>query len=227
MATSLPTIKITGPENWEKVDQALMIIDRFDWIVFSSPNGARYFIERSKRKNIDLNNVKIAVVGKKTATEVEKCDLKVTLVPEKFSAKDLLSTFDTINIQNKEILLPSSDLSRDELMKGLKDQGASVTRLITYRTLRQNEFGKEKIIINLFKDPVDCVTFFSPSAFHSFIDQLDAGSITKLSKSTIAIAAIGPTTAKAIENKGLKVSILPAESQEDSLIGALIDYYRM
>ncbi|MGH9428255.1 MAG: uroporphyrinogen-III synthase, partial [Terriglobia bacterium] len=42
------TIEIRPPENWEGIDRAISGIDSYDWLVFTSANGARFFFDRSE-----------------------------------------------------------------------------------------------------------------------------------------------------------------------------------
>ncbi|MGW8258277.1 MAG: uroporphyrinogen-III synthase, partial [Thermoguttaceae bacterium] len=41
-----PVIKISAPLDWRPVDNALARLAEFDWLVFSSVNGVRFFLER-------------------------------------------------------------------------------------------------------------------------------------------------------------------------------------
>ena len=41
-----PAIRISDPPDWRPVDAAIARLDEFDWLVFSSGNGVRYFVER-------------------------------------------------------------------------------------------------------------------------------------------------------------------------------------
>jgi len=41
-----PTIEILPPADWQQVDDVLTRVHEFDWIVFTSVNGVRFFLER-------------------------------------------------------------------------------------------------------------------------------------------------------------------------------------
>jgi uroporphyrinogen III methyltransferase/synthase len=41
-----PALKISPPDDWQPVDQALERLDQFDWLVFSSANGVRFLLDR-------------------------------------------------------------------------------------------------------------------------------------------------------------------------------------
>ena len=63
---------------------------------------------------------------------------------------------------------------------------------------------------------ITVATFTSAATFNNFREILseDADGLLK----GVAIAAIGPVTARAIEKTGLKVQIMPAESTIEALV---------
>ncbi|NES23042.1 MAG: uroporphyrinogen-III C-methyltransferase, partial [Symploca sp. SIO3E6] len=70
----MPTLVISPPSSWEDLDQAIANLSDFDWLILTSSNAVKYFFERLLTQGKDaraLAGVKIAVVGKKTASTVE------------------------------------------------------------------------------------------------------------------------------------------------------------
>ena len=41
-----PTIQIREPDDWAPLDEAIRSIGRYDWIIFTSANGPKYFAGR-------------------------------------------------------------------------------------------------------------------------------------------------------------------------------------
>ena len=64
----------SGGGLWRPIDRALELLDRFDWLVFSSSNGVRYFLDRlpsdRPRPARCSARVKIAAIGPGTAEEL-------------------------------------------------------------------------------------------------------------------------------------------------------------
>ncbi|HES60166.1 MAG TPA: uroporphyrinogen-III synthase, partial [Caldithrix sp.] len=98
-----PTIKISTPDDWTDCDAALQNINQYDWIIFSSANGVRYFWNRARELNSKAYKNKIAVVGKKTLRELESFGFKADLIPETFSAAGLIESFQNKNINGARI----------------------------------------------------------------------------------------------------------------------------
>ena len=61
-----PTIKIMPPEDEAPLKQAIQNLADYDWIVFTSVNGVKYFFERLFETGLDvraLNHLKTAAIG--------------------------------------------------------------------------------------------------------------------------------------------------------------------
>jgi uroporphyrinogen-III synthase len=103
--------------------------------------------------------------------------------------------------------------------------GANVLRSITYQTTTNNNLKKYDIFNDIEKKYIDCLAFFSPSAFHALLEITENNILEILKSGKITLAAIGPTTASAINEKGIDVIIIPKESTLESFIQALLDFY--
>ncbi len=223
-ALAFPTIKITEPDEWIHCDKALHEIAAYEWIIFSSANSVHYFMQRVNGAGVKLQS-KVAVVGKRTAAEAQKHGLKVQLTPQRFTAKELLKIFEEEKPKGKRILLPASNIARDELYEGLMQLGARVNRIVCYKTIPNTDVNVKEMRLKIMNNEIDCLTFFSPSAFHFFMDLLGVNITAEIKKKNVVLAAIGPTTALAIEKYNLSADIQPNVSTEDALVKALTDYF--
>ena len=62
----MPTLEIGPPSSWEALDQAILNLSSFNWLILTSSNGVDYFFSRLEKSGQDktaLAGVKIAVVG--------------------------------------------------------------------------------------------------------------------------------------------------------------------
>jgi uroporphyrinogen III methyltransferase/synthase len=69
-AIRCPTIRLAPPDDWVPIDAALGRIDSYDWVVFTSPNGVRFTLERIVALGLDatvLRRTRVASVGRRTA----------------------------------------------------------------------------------------------------------------------------------------------------------------
>src|SRR5690606_14396533 len=81
----LPLISVTEADSSEREDEVWGELGSYEWIVFSSPNGVRFFFEKFFRRFSDIRyfgGLKIACIGASTVREVEKHKLAVDHIPE-------------------------------------------------------------------------------------------------------------------------------------------------
>lgn len=244
------TVEIAPPESWDSLDRAIDTIESYDWLIFTSANGVRYFFSRMFEKDRDireLKGLKICAIGTKTEASIRKFGMKVDLVPEDFNAEGLIEAFTKeVGSQNSPPLLPplskggqeggnDSELRtpNPELLKGIRfllpraevareifpdkvrELGGIIDVPVAYRAVRPEVHGK-RLKRFLKEGRITIATFTSAATFNNFreIFKDDSDELLK----GVAIAVIGPVTARAVEKAGLKVEIMPRESTIEALV---------
>ena len=134
----IPTIRIDpmslSPAQTERVAD---FGRHFDWVVFSSPNGAARFLEELAAHRIDiraLGAVKIAALGPATAAKLEKAGLRVDLQPATFTKEALAGLIDQAQPKGKRFCLVQGSLVDPGLSDHLQAQGAVVEEWTLYDT---------------------------------------------------------------------------------------------
>jgi uroporphyrinogen III methyltransferase/synthase len=128
-----------------------------------------------------------------------------------------------MGIEGKQILLARAKKARDVLPEGLKKIGTTVDVVEVYRTVKPK--GKVMRLKRLLeKKEVDVITFTSSSTVSHFIDLLGKEVLKNLLKG-VAIACIGPITARTVREAGLKVHIQPKEYTIPGLTQAIAEYF--
>jgi uroporphyrinogen-III synthase len=221
-----PTIEITDPDDPEKIREVLRNISNFDWIIFTSTNAVKYFYRFVDQNRKLIQQVKIACVGKKTAETLAEFSLKPTLIPERYTSLDLLKELEEIDVEGKHILLPTSNIARNDLERGLLVRGAQVQRIEVYKNIPYSNPQSELLYKKINNDSVNCITFYSPSALNAFIRLMGDEVVSLINAKQIAIAVIGPTTAQAAREKNLAPSIQPSQSDDQNFVEELIKYYK-
>ena len=220
-----PTIQIVPPESWEALDRALERLEDYQWIIFTSANGVRFFFARLRetgRDIRDLKGIQICTIGPATAATIEAMGIRVDLVPDSYISEGVVRAFADRDIQGRKILLPRAEAARDVIPDGLAALGAMVEVATVYRTVASDR-RKEELEPLIRNGKVDIVTFTSPSTVFHFIDIM--GRDFRLPPQ-VKIAAIGPVTAAAVKKAGLKVDILQETFTIEGLVDGLIDYFR-
>src|SRR5690606_27166179 len=78
-----PAIEIGPPTDWELVDDALSRLGEYDWLVFTSANGVRYFLDRLLARGLDLRALgtcQLAAVGPGTAAALGQYHLQADVI---------------------------------------------------------------------------------------------------------------------------------------------------
>ncbi|MFN3395204.1 MAG: uroporphyrinogen-III C-methyltransferase [Thermodesulfovibrionales bacterium] len=219
----LPTIEIQPPTNYSELDSSISRIDSYNWIVFTSANGVRYFLKRFfelDRDIRDLKGLKICAIGTKTAEEIKKYGIKVDLVPEEFRAEGLIEAFIKVGkIADLRILLPRAEVAREIFPEKIRSLGGYIDTPATYRAVRPDLHGK-RLKRFLKEGRITIATFTSAATFRNFIDVMGEEALELLRG--VKIAAIGPVTAEAIEKRGLKVDIMPEKATIEAMVDEII-----
>jgi uroporphyrinogen III methyltransferase/synthase len=127
-------------------------------------------------------------------------------------------------IKGKRILLARAKKARDILPKGLIKMGAEVDVVAVYRTVKPRG-GSKKLKRLLAAGKIDMIAFTSSSTVNHFAELLKTENLKKLLKG-IAIACIGPVTARTAKEWGLKVQVQPKQYTIPDLTRAIADYYK-
>ena len=162
-----PVIKIhPRPLTDKALMRAFEIIPDLTHLVFTSKTTVKIFFDSIQKLSISLsaiNPIKIAVVGKSTAGEVEKqgCSVWKTALEE--TSEGLVKVLKNEIVPQDYILWPHSVLSRDILSTFLASTGCSFYECIFYDT---------EIILPgppPTLDTIDEIIFTSPSTVDGFL----------------------------------------------------------
>jgi uroporphyrinogen-III synthase len=220
----LPLIQVTKDVDKQTLAEVFAELGRYEWLVFTSANGARFFFEEFHHAFDDIRSiglVRIAVIGEATADVVRGQHLRVDLQPKKASADELAKLMaERESLDSAKILVVTGNLNRDTLIDKLNDARAIVDRLPVYKT-EETDLASDPVAGDLRQKGADAVLFASPSAVQSFFDQ---ATVLKLSaKATRPLTgSIGATTTAAMKQLGLPVDFEAADATLDSLVAALL-----
>jgi uroporphyrinogen III methyltransferase / synthase len=217
-----PTIQIEPPPSWEPLDAAVSRLPTYDWVIFTSVNGVKFFMERLRLAGRDvrqLHGTRLAAIGPKTAEALEQYALRPDLVPGEYRAEAILEGLSGEELKGKRFLLPRAMVARDVVPETLRQWGAHVDVVPAYQTVLPRERSAE-MAERLLSGEIDCLTFTSSSTVSNFFSLFEKGSILPLLKD-VYIACIGPITAKTAEEHGLKVDIMPGEYTIAGLVQAI------
>jgi uroporphyrinogen III methyltransferase/synthase len=221
-----PTIEVVPPEETTPLDDAIRRLADYDWLIFTSVNGVKYFFERLFTLGKDvraLHHVRTAVIGPATAEALRRHGLRSDILPASYRAEAVVEAFARENVAGRRILLPRAAEARPILPEELRRMGAEVHEIAAYRT-RPADTGAAELVANLEQGRVDMVTFTSSSTVRHFHQLLPAERREQLMR-RLPTASIGPITTETAEGLGFKVAITADEYTIPGLCDALQAFF--
>jgi uroporphyrinogen-III synthase len=219
----LPTIEIREPIDLAPLDAAIDAIGSYDWIMFTSANAVRAVSERliaKSRTAADLGTARLGAVGRSTESALIELGLSVELCPPSYLAESLVAELRRYDLRGARILLPQANEARDVLARGLTDLGATVDRVVAYRTIEPSARSDGR---RLFLDgQVDVITLTSSSTARNLLQAIGDDALDLIGGAVVA--SIGPVTSAAARGLGLRVAVEAEEHTVAGLVDALDAY---
>ncbi|NLD35678.1 MAG: uroporphyrinogen-III C-methyltransferase [Desulfatiglans sp.] len=223
-----PTIEIRPPDDWAPLDDAINKIRDYNWLIFTSVNGVKFFFKRLLENKKDvraLGEIKVCAIGPKTADAVKGYGIMPDMVPPEYRAEAVIEEFRRIKRDNLKILLPRAKEAREILPDELRKMGAEVDVVNAYVTIMP-ENRVADISKMLEAGEISMITFTSSSTVTNFMGMFEknADQVKEWLKD-IDIASIGPITSETAKRLGLKVTVEPESYTIDDLTEAILKQY--
>ncbi|EAZ90508.1 uroporphyrinogen-III C-methyltransferase [Crocosphaera chwakensis] len=230
----MPTLEISPPSSWEELDLAIEGLSSFDWLILTSANGVKFFFQRVQELGKDirvLGKIKIAVVGKKTASCLKQYHLTPDFIPPNFIADSLIEYFPE-SLGHQKILFPRVETGgRELLVKELQKQEANIVEVPAYQSGCPETIDSQAWEALQTKQ-VNIITFTSSKTVKNFYSLVQKALKTH-SKSDIlslldnvCLASIGPQTSKTCYDLLERVDLEAEEYTLDGLTKGLVEYFR-
>jgi uroporphyrinogen III methyltransferase/synthase len=212
----VPAIEIREPaDGGAALAAAVDRLGDYDWVVLTSPNGARRLLGAVWDRERDARafaGARLAAIGPGTAEALAGANLLVDLVPPRFVAESLLEGLPAPGATGGRLLLVRAAVARDVLPEGLRAKGWDVDVVEAYRT-EQAPLAEEQVAAVA---AADVVTFTSSSTVSNFLAAMGGRPIPPV------VVAIGPITAATVRDHGLAVDVEAEVHTIDGLVDALV-----
>lgn len=219
----MPTIEIKSADVSESEINLLKSLDQFSWIVFTSPNGIRFFFEKLKELNGNYklqNNIKTAVVGKKTSEVLAKYGYKATIQNPGNTSVELGTKLWGIIGENDHLLFPEGNIALGTIAKMLS-RIAKCTNLVIYQNVYPKTIDKN-VLQRIINDEYENIIITSPSSYINLVKAIGKSKLT----SELRIACIGSTTANALISDGLRPTLTAKMSNSEGIFEELVNHFR-
>ncbi len=222
---------IEAAEGKAKIASAVARLDQTQAIVFTSSNAVRYFARayESERAAENLSarqwaEIRTFCVGERTAEAALAAGFPVHVVATGRSDAEallgqLLQALPTSTAGSDRVLIPGSQIARTVIADGLRATGIQVDAVAFYEN-RRPRIDVAALRGRLVRGELFALTFTSPSTVEHFLDCLDDES--REAAGRCMIAAIGRTTARALERVGWTPTVVPARPDVSLMVEEMV-----
>jgi uroporphyrinogen III methyltransferase/synthase len=212
----LPVIEVADPVDGGAALRACATrLSSYDWVVVTSPNGARRLLAAVADAGLDaraFGAASLAAIGPGTARALAEGGLRADLVPTTSIAESLLEALPDPPLAGGRLLLARAAVARDVLPDGLRARGWQVDVVDAYSTVAATLTAEQRHAASV----ADIVTFTSSSTVTRLVDLVGREAIPQ------TVACIGPVTAATARASGLTVDIEAVEHNVTGLLAALV-----
>lgn len=213
------TIAIVAPDDAHAAHRAIDDLHSYAWVVFTSQNGVDAFFDRLSSLDEDaryIGRTKVAAIGAKTADRLATYGIRPNLVPAAFISEEIGRALIEQSKPGDRILVYRAQEARDVLPQMLQDAGRDVTVVAAYKTIFDvDPHFAEKVASS------DVLTFTSASTVRGFAELLGGNAAAVEASRGKIVACIGPITADAAEEIGLRPNVVADVYTTDGLLDAL------
>ena len=217
-AIEFPVISLEQASDVGPMDAAIARLSAYDWVIFTSVNGVRFFMERLDSSKLDLRalRARICAIGPATKQALEDLHLKVDVMPEEYVAESVVSALRAENLNGKRILLPRAEFARDVIPVELAKLGAQVDVVAAYRNVIPEGAREQAQAVFGDTHKPHWITLTSSSTVNNLVALVGNEALAG-----VRLASIGPITSATIREHGLVVHAEARQYTVEGLIQAL------
>lgn len=159
-----PVIELVAkPDRWPEnfIDDN---VSRSDWpyLVLTSPFAAKCAIEVS-RENSDLNRIQWLAIGEGTARACFLRGVTVSICAKARDSSELIEYIDKNIGRNIKLMIPRSNVAKNDLVEGLNQLGFNVLSWVGYE-------NRSKSVQQIKVEPDDVLLLSSPSSARAWVE---------------------------------------------------------
>ena len=215
-----PMVRILPLDDFGPLDDAIGRLGSFDWLVFTSGNGVRHFLDRLEARGRDLRalgHLKLAAIGPSTAEALARFRLKADLVPESYRSESLAEAL-ADRAAGRRILLARADRGR-ALLKDELERVAHIEQVPVYRNA-DAESLPPGVLEQIEGGSIDWITLTSSAIAERLHALLPEPARNRIGRE-VRVASLSPVTSATITRLGWPVAVEAAVYTWDGLVEAI------
>jgi uroporphyrinogen-III synthase len=234
----IPTIEIKGPRDLSATKKFIdaLVKGEVDYVIFMSINGVRYLLSAAESLGLKdqlkkrLEKTKTLAVGPKTAQELRKNQIQVDLIPARYTSEGIIESLQQHSVSGKSIWIPRTSQAPPALAERLRKMHNNVQEVYVYESrLPVDPELTAQFLQDLVGGQIHAIIFSSSlgvkNLFRMLAEQVSTEKLREIMHNKLTIVAIGPTTAEALAEMGLKVDVMPEKHLFEETLNALARYW--
>jgi uroporphyrinogen III methyltransferase/synthase len=217
----IPAIRIAPPNDLGPIDAVMHRLGSYDWIVFTSANGVRGFLDRMRAAGLDgraLGTARLAAIGPATRRGLDAAGFICDVTADSFRSEGLAQVL-TAQPRASRFLLVRAARGREVLRESLEAAGHDVEEVSAYQSVPVEEIDEAtRQVILAASSPWLTVT---------------SGAIVEASVRLFGpwirswrIASLSPVTSATLRRFGLEPIVEAEEATSESLVAAIVAHER-
>jgi uroporphyrinogen III methyltransferase/synthase len=217
----VPVIEIKPPDSFAELDQAVQDIHTYQWLLFNNVNGVDCFFKRLAKADMNLCSMplQVAAIGTAVAERLKEYSSHADLVPLTCKDEGTVEALSRYIEKGMRVLFPKDMMACDQLPKRLREIGVKVTVAPAYKAVA-DEKNNRTIAAKLLSGGIDAVIFaseFEVAPLLALLGEHAAALVTKTK-----IACIGPITASACLDNGIRPDVIAEKYKIQGLAEAVV-----
>jgi len=223
--------------NTEALAFAAALIDgKFEMVIFLTGVGTRALlnlVETAHKRDeyiASLQGVKVVARGPKPVAALREIGITPSITaPEPNTWHELLNALDdaakasqAISLQGARVAVQEYGVSNPELLAGLRERGAQVTRVPVYQWALPHDLAPLRAAITAIAEGIVDVALFTTAvqAIHLFqvAAEMKLEEAVKNGLARAIVASIGPTTSEELRRQGIEADLEPSHPKMGYLV---------
>lgn len=218
-AINCPVIETAELDDPANDEERLQHLAEYDAAFFTSPRAAEIFLKKWRAAGSPLPK-KIYALGGRTRTVFENGGIDVVFDEKARTAAEIIALISNDEKRSRRFLFVRGRKSMRTIPELLSPR-ATVDEWVVYDT-RAIDIRPEtrlKIEAEAEAGRLAAACFFSPSGVESFLAQIEMQNLAG-----VTIAAIGETTGRYLESRGIRAAIISEVPEASSFARQLLDF---
>jgi uroporphyrinogen-III synthase len=200
-----------------------------DYVVFFTGVGVDFLMRAAPRPEAFSRSVVLAR-GPKAVNALRRAGVRMDLVAEAPTTEGIIATLSRQELAGKSVLVQLYGQENPELARALAERGAKVTGISLYHyTPASADEDVARLIDALVEGRVDAITFTTGSQIQFLLAAAErrglADALRDRLRRDVVIVSVGEVTARAIEDAGFKVAVMPEDPKMGPMVQAMATYF--